>query len=49
MKITKGHKTDRAATSFVDLIGQSMKDSFIKDLLSAITLSLLMNALMQVY
>ena len=35
MKVTKGYKTERAAASFIDVIGQSMKDSFIKDLLSA--------------
>ena len=28
MKVTKGYKTDRAAASFVYVIGQSMKDSF---------------------
>ena len=41
MKVTKGYKTDRAAASFVDVIGQSMKDSFLEDLLSANYFSLL--------
>ena len=35
MKVTKGYKTNRAAASFVDVISQSMKDSLVKDLLSA--------------
>ena len=41
MKVTKGYKTDRAAASFVDVIGQSMKVSFVEDLLSAHYYSLL--------
>ena len=41
MKATKGYKTDRAAASFVDVIGQSMKDYFVEDLLSASYYSLL--------
>ena len=41
MKVTKGYQTDRAAASFVDVIGQSMKDSFLEDLLSANYFSLL--------
>ena len=50
MKVTKSYKTDRAAASFVDVIGQSMKDLFAEDLLSAnYYLSLPMKAPMQVY
>ena len=41
MKVTKGYKTDRAAASFVNVIDQSMKDSFVEDLLSANYYSLL--------
>ena len=35
MKVTNGYKNDRAAAGFNDVIRQSMKDSFINDLLSA--------------
>ena len=35
MKVTNGYKNDRAPAGFIDVIGQSMKDSFINDLLSA--------------
>ena len=35
MKVTNSHKNDRAAAGFMDVIRQSMKDSFINDLLSA--------------
>ena len=35
MKVTKSHKTDRAAAGFVNVIGQTMKDFFVEDLLSA--------------
>ena len=35
MKVTNGYKNDRDAAGFIDVIGQSMKDSFINDLLSA--------------
>ena len=41
MKVTKGYKTDRAAASLVDVISQSLKDSFVEDLLSANYYSLL--------
>ena len=41
MKVTKGYKTDRAAASIVDVIGRSMKDSFVEDLFSANYYSLL--------
>ena len=35
MKVTNDYKNDRAAAGFNDVIRQSMKDSFINDLLSA--------------
>ena len=41
MNVAQGYKTDRAAASFVDVIGQSMKDSFVEDLPSANYYSLL--------
>ena len=34
MKVTNGYKNDRAAAGFINVIGQSMKDSFINELLS---------------
>ena len=39
--VWKLQKANRAAASFVDVISQSMKDSFVKDLLSANYYSLL--------
>ena len=41
MKVTKSYKTDRAAAGFVNVIGQTMKDFFVEDLLSANYYSLL--------
>ena len=35
MKVTNGYKNDQAAAGFIDVIGQSMKYSFINDQLSA--------------
>ena len=43
MEVTKGYKIDRVAASFVDVISQSMIDSFVEDLLSANYYSLLTN------
>ena len=43
MEVTKGYTTDRVAASFVDVISQSMIDSFVEDLLSANYYSLLTN------
>ena len=35
MKVSKSYRNDRAAVQFVDVVGKSMKDSFVKDLCSA--------------
>ena len=44
MKVTKGYKSHRTAVGFVNVISQSMKDSFVEYLLSANYYSLLTNA-----
>lgn len=35
MKVSKSYKNDRSASQFVDVIGKTMKDAFLKDLLAA--------------
>jgi len=33
--VSKSYKNDRSASQFVDVIGKTMKDAFLKDLLAA--------------